>query len=225
MWKDSAWVSNAMLVLQAVSYLVSILGIVGIFITVKQFKNAAEKDSEKTIERKVTNSLTIMGIFAKELIPEISDFEKQYKVRFENKLDDELNKLKEKLRREGKMPEPQIESLTVAIFDEKVKRNYSGLVKSELGVVNIFNRLEQLSIYMNYDLVIEDMVYPGMHKVFIGFVEDNFEIFDLIRSDESPFKELTNLHERWSKRQKIEAIDNEQKKLENRLRELRKTND
>lgn len=78
---------------------------------------------------------------------------------------------------------------------------------------------------MNYGLVVEDMVYPGLHKVLIRVVDENADLFNSVRSDEAPYKELTTLYEKWKNKQEYESVDKEKKELENKLEKLQQAAD
>ncbi|APS27839.1 hypothetical protein [Weissella cibaria] len=76
-----------------------------------------------------------------------------------------------------------------------------------------------------YGLVVEDMVYPGLHKVLIRVVDENADLFNSVRSDEAPYKELTTLYEKWKNKQEYESVDKEKKELENKLEKLQQAAD
>lgn len=44
MWKDITWVSNAVVVLQCISYIVGAFGLIGILVTIKQAQRADKQE-------------------------------------------------------------------------------------------------------------------------------------------------------------------------------------
>ena len=230
MLKESVIFQNILYVAQIASYLVSILGIVGIYITVQQFKNKAQKDNEADMERKVLNSMNVMATFAKELIPQISSSRQKVKEEYKKVVDEALQDTKQQVLASTDSEnmdavQEQLRSINEASFDEKTRKSLLVQAKGRAGIVSIFNQLEQLSAYMNYGLVVEDMVYPGLHKVLIRVVDENADLFNSVRSDEAPYKELTTLQEKWKNKQEYESVDKEKKELENKLEKLQQAAD
>ncbi|MBJ7675624.1 hypothetical protein HAU38_05600 [Weissella confusa] len=225
MLKENVIFQNILYVAQIASYLVSIFGIVGIYITVQQFKNKAQKDNEAEMERKVLNSMNVMSTFAKELIPQISSSRQKVKAEYNKVVDEVLQEIKQQVLASTDSEnmvavQEQLKSINESSLDEKTRKSLLVQAKGHVGFISIFNQLEQLSAYMNYGLVVEDMVYPGLHKVLIKVVDENVDLFDSVRSDEAPYKELTTLYEKWKNKQEYESVDKEKKELENKLEKL-----
>lgn len=225
MLKENVIFQNILYGAQIASYLVSILGIVGIYITVQQFKNKAQKDNEAEMERKVLNSMNVMATFAKELIPQISSSRQKVKAEYNKVVDEVLQEIKQQVLASTDSEnmdavQDQLKSINESSLDEKTRKSLLVQAKGQVGFISIFNQLEQLSAYMNYGLVVEDMVYPGLHKVLIKVVDENVDLFDSVRSDEAPYKELTTLYEKWKNKQEYESVDKEKKELENKLEKL-----
>lgn len=51
MWKDITWVSNAVVVLQCISYIVGAFGIIGILVTIKQAQRADKQEEADRFRR------------------------------------------------------------------------------------------------------------------------------------------------------------------------------
>jgi hypothetical protein len=231
MWKDNVIFQNSLAVLQLVSYLVSILGIIGIYITVVQFKKKAENDNKQDEERKVMNSIKVMEIFAKELIPNMQKVKESLGGIHDEMIKNAIDTLEEKIHKNkkvyGELSENDARDFArKAFYDDndqarQVRKSIEAEAKGQAGFINVFNQLEQISTYMNYGLIVEEMVYPGMHKVFIQFVQENEYMFNNMRSDEAPYKELTKLYNSWKNKQEYDSVDKERKLLENKLEKLR----
>ncbi len=66
----------------------------------------------------------------------------------------------------------------------------------------IFNQLEQVSVYMNYHMVKDELVYVPLHKVFLRFVNENEEYLNFLRSSDAPYANTQTLYDSWNARDK-----------------------
>lgn len=198
--------------LETLSYIVSITGIIIIIIEFKKFgKENSEKEQKSKIDV-VSKSIDVLKSFAEIVIPDIEKSSSEFNNKFEEEKDEALRQLNEQLGNDKKIQKlPDNKELKEKILIQ---------AKSKSGYGKIFNKLEQLSIYMNYDLVDDDLVYGSVHKVFLEFCEKNMDYINYIKSDEAPYENVIKLMERWKlKREKI-MIDKENDKLELRRKKL-----
>lgn len=70
-------------------------------------------------------------------------------------------------------------------------------VKDEYNLSNIFNELEQVSVYMNYNMVKQELVFEPLHKFLLDFVNENRGYFDRLKSNDVPYINLTKLYDDW----------------------------
>lgn len=198
--------------LETLSYLVSITGIILIFIELKKFgKENSEKEKKSKIDV-VSKSIDVLKSFAEIVIPDIEKSIREFDDKYREEKDEALRQLNEQLGDENKIEElPNNRELQEKILIQ---------AKSKSGYGKIFNKLEQLSIYMNYSLVDDDLVYGSVHKVFLEFCDKNMDYINYIKSDEAPYENVIKLIKDWKiKREKI-MINKEDEKLELRRKKL-----
>lgn len=70
-------------------------------------------------------------------------------------------------------------------------------VKDEYNLSNIFNELEQVSVYMNFNMVKQELVFEPFHKFSLDFVNENRGYFDRLKSNDVPYINLTKLYDDW----------------------------
>lgn len=198
--------------LETLSYIVSITGIILIFIEFKKFgKENSEKEKRSKIEV-VSKSIDVLKSFAEIVIPDIEKSSREFYDKYREEKDEALRQLNEQLEDENK-----IEKLP---NNRELKEKILIQAKSKSGYGKILNKLEQLSIYMNYDLVDDDLVYGSVHKVFLEFCEQNMDYINYIKSDEAPYENVIKLVVKWKyKREKIN-LDKDKEKLELRRKKL-----
>lgn len=189
--------------LEGLSYIATIGGVIAIWITVKsysttvkQLKNDRDREIELDNRERVRQSITVLKAFAETIIPDMArvtnshaDVEKQVR----QKLLDRINA--------GLPKEKRQQSLT---NDDKTEWIIRITAETESGAGDIFNKLEQISVYVNYGVVDSDLVYDPIHKVFIDFYETHDEFLKFLRSDEAPYKNVTKLYHVW-KNQQLES--------------------
>lgn len=198
--------------LETLSYIVSITGIILIFIEFKKFgKENSEKEKRSKIEV-VSKSIDVLKSFAEIVIPDIEKSSREFYDKYREEKDEALRQLNEQLGDENKIKKlPDNRELEERILIQ---------AKSKSGYGKILNKLEQLSIYMNYDLVDDDLVYGSVHKVFLEFCEQNMDYINYIKSDEAPYENVIKLVVKWKhKREKI-SLDKDKEELELRRKKL-----
>ena len=212
-WFHSIWGTGKNL-LESLSYLVTTGGIVALYVTFKSYSSQKAKESNESHEHKILYSLEVLREFSDEVIPGINEMGQNWQNVFLDSKEKILNNLNKKLSDNGR---DTIESLPTEIV-EKIQVNS----KIDSGALDIFNKLEHLSVYMNYGLVDQELVFPTISKVFIGFISDNNDVLAVIKSEDAPFDNLSKLYDNLLKRKaklsidkRRDALDAEEKELEN----------
>ncbi|QVK11535.1 hypothetical protein [Weissella ceti] len=79
-------------------------------------------------------------------------------------------------------------------------------IQSELGYIDVFLELEYLSIYINYDVVLDEVVYVNMSHLVLLFMDESQGAFNKVKTSNQCFEGLTKLYTNWSKRKAKEKI-------------------
>lgn len=204
--------SNFSTLLESVAYIVTIAGIIAIFLTVKSFKNDQEKEINMNKQMLINNSIKVLKSFSEHIIPSISKSESLYKVQ-ETKLREQLlNELNSKL--------PNNKKITTLPSNEKLNQEIEIQTCNRVNMGQIFNDLEQLSVYMNYDLIEDDLVYGAVHKVFLDFIVEHEKFLDYISSEDAPYQNVHKLADRWGEQNKLKQIEKKENALKKEKNEL-----
>ncbi len=181
-------------VLETISFLVAIIGIIAIFISILQLKNEQKKliaenlQKEEEIEyRKKEKSIEVLSIFANDLIPQMDNY---------------ISKFRKELEDKSKLHE----------IPQDKKKLIIKIVKKECGAGYVFNQLEHICLYISAGLVNERIIYEPLHKILVDFVNENKDIYeDLLK--EAPYKYLTQVYNRWSSKIEYDALEDKEKKI------------
>ncbi|MCK8472481.1 hypothetical protein [Lactiplantibacillus plantarum] len=204
---------NALLILQLISYIVAILGIIAIIIQVSSFKKNQKKEEKVNDQLLIQNSINVLKVFAEEIIPKISEADKTLpKIKSEVEIE-ALKQINSKLPNDA-----QLKQLPKS---DKLNKQILNVSKNRAGIGRVFNRLEQVTVYMNYGMIKEDLVYIPVHKVFLGFVNENKEYFAQLTSDDAPYMNVLKLYNDWQDKNKIELLEKKRKHLEVELAALK----
>ncbi|MFD1466459.1 hypothetical protein ACFQ4L_10340 [Lapidilactobacillus mulanensis] len=205
--------SNLHELLETLSYIATIIGIVAIYLTVKGLKRDQEKELNANKQTLVNNSVKILKAFSEKIIPEMSDFVNKYPVEVEiskRKALEEVNHyITDDLSKIDKLPK-----------DEKLDWAIEMQAKTAAAAGQIFNELEQISVYMNYDLVEPNLVFGPIHKVFLNFVSTNSDYLEFISSEDAPYENVHKLYENWTKVERMRILDKKQSALNDEKRKL-----
>ena len=195
-WADFDCVKNLMLVLEALSYIVTSLGIVTIVISLIQIQKDKQKSVLDSDYTKKLKSIEILDVFAKEIIPSIDNYSEQ--------LNKELKEGEEDLKRIANSP------LRTLIIKN---------IKSSCGVVNIFNQLESICTYIKYDLADHNIVYEAVNNIVCKFVNDNMDMFEEVKK-QGPFSSLQYVVDNWNKKTRKEILKRRKAIIENEIKDL-----
>lgn len=211
-----------LMVLEGASYVATIIGVVGVFLAISSYKESQNLKTKKELaeienakNKRVQNSIDVLRSFATNIIPGISEQESNWPSVFVNMKQQVVDQANDKFSKRGinkKITEKELP-------DDLIKKLITN-AKMSTGMPDTFNNLEQLSIYMNYGMVEDDLAYPIIHNVFLNFVDRNGDVLDVLQSDEAPFANIHKLHNDWKKRNKIDSIDKQKKQLDNEKKKL-----
>lgn len=182
-------------IFELLSSVAAVIGVIAIIITIMQYKHE-KKQTDYAVEfKKKELAVELLDEFAKEIIPSINKLNNNVQVEFENhkQLDISSDKLAE---------------ITVR-------------VKIENDIIDIFNSLEQISVYIKNDIVNTDILFDPISEIVCSFVKEHDDVFTrlLVRS---PFSNLTYVVERWSSEQQIQMIEQQEELLRSRKKAILK---
>lgn len=192
---------------RVISQIATIIGVFGVFYALKSFKKSEEDSKQNEYSELMKNSIKVLDIFSSKLIPMMASFDSE--------VDDKYEKLKKIYLEQAKNNNPDIKKLP-----EKLEQKLMEVAKTGSNIYSLFNSLEQVCAYIAYDLIIEDVVYPTTHKVFLEFLDLNEYLLNDATSVDAPYKNLHEVRWRWKKISQIENIDREQKKLDEKKKQL-----
>lgn len=207
------WFNNLKDILECLSYIVTTAGIIAIAISIKEFNKNSERERMQDEQLLIQNSIDVLRKFAEEIIPRI---EEVY-----NKLGAEEEKQKAEVLKQINANLPKNRQLTNLPHNPELEKQIDFISKSKCNYGNIFNQLEQVSVYMNYDMVKEDLVYLPIHKVFIRFVSENIDYLNQLRSVDAPYANVITLYHSWSDKNKIEKLERKRKQVEEELKKIK----
>lgn len=145
-----------------------------------------------------------MDIFTTDLIPEMIAIEKEFRRQVKLATNELLAAIKNEAVDIGLIDENENDSLDTDLVDRMFMVEIRRRIEGELKYIHIFHRLEYLSIYINQELVIDDVVYPGLNNTLLKFMNTHKQLFYEIQKEEGCFKSLQKLYEEWTQRKKSE---------------------
>lgn len=207
------WFNDLKDVCELLSYIVTIIGLIAIALSVKEFNKNLERDRKQDEQLLVQNSINVLRKFAEEIIPEMSEAN--------GKLNEEINRQKRIALEQINNVLPENHKLNKLPKSERLNRQIIYNSKSNCEYGKIFNQLEQVSVYMNYNMVKEELVYIPIHKAFIDFVSDNIRYLNDLRSDDAPYANVITLYNSWNDKSKIEKLERQKNKVEEELKKIK----
>lgn len=207
------WFNDLKDVCELLSYIVTIIGLIAIAFSVKEFNKNLERDRKQDEQLLVQNSINVLRKFAEEIIPEMSEAN--------GKLNEEINRQKRIALEQINNVLPKNHKLNKLPKSERLNRQIIYNSKSNCEYGKIFNQLEQVSVYMNYNMVKEELVYIPIHKAFIDFVSDNIRYLNDLRSDDAPYANVITLYNSWNDKSKIEKLERQKNKVEEELKKIK----
>lgn len=201
------------LLLECLSYIVTIGGLIAIAISIKEFNKNAERNRKQDNQLLVQNSIDVLRKFSEKIIPEISEAE--------SKLEDEKKKQEEIALEQINSGLPKEIKLKRVPNDEKLKKQILYNSKTHCKYGQIFNELEQVAVYMNYNMVKEELVYIPLHKLYLDFVHSNIDYLNDLRDQEAPYANVIQLYKTWNDKKKVELLEEKRERVETELKRIK----
>lgn len=182
---------------QFMSYIISIIGVIVIYMNIRKFRiDSEQREYDISFKRKEI-SVDILHKFANDIIPEIDKFSE----RIREELTEEM---KEKIR---------------SISDDK-RTEILINVYAKCGAIKIFNKLEQICVYIEADLADESLLYTPMHGLICEFIDEYEVLLKRLKQKNVPYRNLTAVVRKWKVNEKNDEIDKKIRQLERSRPEL-----
>ncbi|ECW7471225.1 DUF4760 domain-containing protein [Listeria monocytogenes] len=186
-------------VMELISYLMTILVVVTIFLGIKQLKLLKKDMDDKDNRTQIEDTIEVLKTFSSKIIPSIE------------KADEILRQDKKYFKNYSSF----IEKDFIIREEDKTKELLAEVAfRGKAGIIGIFNSLELVCVYIEKDLVDEELVYSVLNKVLINFVEKNASILSFYRTEGAPYKNTISTYKKWSDRRLKEQNANKEKKEE-----------
>ncbi len=182
--------------LEIVSNLITSLGIVTVALSIRKFRNDMDAHRKQDEQILIQNSINVLRKFAEQIIPEVKLINQKMASELQQRQWEVLVEInremtpKESISMHEFIKNPQWRSINDRLRNE---------IKDEYNLSNIFNELEQVSVYMNYNMVKQDLVFSPLHKFLLDFINDNLEYFNRLKENQVPYINLTKLYNDWQR--------------------------
>lgn len=186
-------------ILEVTSFFVTIIGIIIIFINIIQFRKSVEQRQYDVEFKKKEIAVEILNKFANEIIPAMDEYI--------NKVNTELadSSITELKKRDKDFEE--------AVFIR---------IQLSSGVITIFNKLEQVCVYIRADLADSSILFEPMNSTLCGFVKSNEDALDFLKENDVPYVNLRHVYTIWSGKKGAQIIDMKINELQKQKQELNK---
>lgn len=208
------WFDNLKDILECLSYLATIGGLIVIAISIIEFNKNIKRDRKQDEQLLIQNSIDVLRKFAEKIIPEIAEAESNLEDEIKNQEKIALKQINSVLPKEA----PKLEKLP---NDKQLKEQILYNSKNHCRYGQIFNELEQIAVYMNYSMVKEDLVYIPIHKTYITFVHQNINYLNELRDEEAPYANVIKLYKKWIDKNKIENLERKRQKVEEEIKKIK----
>ena len=196
---SKGWFDSLKDVSELISYITTIIAtiIIGIYLTLKQFKFSKDKRTMDERTKTAENSIEVLRIFSTQIIPRIEEIDKE--------IGKEITKLRE--------------LITEKDVDKQILKKMEMSIKFKCGIGRIFNELEQVCVYMSSELVDDDIVYPPLNQMLSDFIERHKDAYDRL-IEKAPYKSLKYVLNEWTKKNKLLQLDEEKERIEKERKKI-----
>lgn len=208
-----SWFNNLKDVLECLSYAVTTISLIAIVLSIKEFNKSVERTRKQDEQLLVQNSIDVLRKYAEKIIPEMAEAD--------NNLAKEIDKQKESALKQVNCLLPKEQKIDKLPDSEELNKQIIYNAKNNCKYGRIFNQLEQVSVYMNYNMVKEELVYIPIHKAFIDFINENIDYLNELRSDDAPYTNVITLYNSWNDKGKIEKLERQKHKVEEELKKMK----
>lgn len=182
---------------QFMSYIISIIGVIVIYMNIRKFRiDSEQREYDISFKRKEI-SVDILHKFANDIIPEIDKFSE----RIRKELTEEMKK---KIR---SIPDDKRIEILINVY-------------AKCGAIKIFNKLEQICVYIEADLADESLLYTPMHGLICEFIDEYEVLLKRLKQKNVPYRNLTAVVRKWKVNEKNDEIDKKIRQLEKSRPEL-----
>lgn len=163
------------------------IGIVAVIVTCVQYIIEKKNRAEDNEFHRTELTVQLLDKFAKEIIPTINTHYRDV--------------------------EKEFESVDMRNVDLEKRKQILINVKTKHCIVDIFNSLEHVSVYIKTGIANNELLYDPISNVVIKFVEENIEVYEeLIKR--SPYKNLKYVLETWTNEKRLEQLTTQKRRIE-----------
>lgn len=220
-WQNffSSSITDFKSLMEVLSYVATTIGVLVIIVTVKTYRMSVEQknqehllQSEAAKEKRIQNSIRVLKAFSSTIIPKMEEMEDKAKGEFTQKNKEVLDSYNEKREYEGKNK--------VKTLPPTVRESVIVWSDTTAGISAILNELEHVSVYINYELVELDLIYPTLHDVFLNFLSQHRLAFNKLANEEHIYRGIKLWQTDWEKKKQLESLDKEEQILQDKRHNL-----
>lgn len=160
----------------------TILGVIALIYTVRQFKRSEIQRDMDVRMQKIEYSVDLLDAFSKDIIPAINTYIRRVQAELE-------------IAKFGSVRQDKKGEIIVA-------------VKIQCGGLEILNALEHICVYVKTEIVENDIIFDPISGVFCDFMVQNEDLLESALQY-GPFKNIRYVQKLWTT-EKILAITNQQ---------------
>lgn len=141
-----------------------------------------------------------MDIFTKKVVPEISKLRTVCEEKMDEQCDEIEREVAENIGLHHRILDRNSNCQETSQYESTLRKQLIADIQSDLGYIDMFLELEYLSIYINYDVVLDEVIYVNMNHLVLLFMDESQDVFAEVQAANKCFQELTKLYVNWSER-------------------------
>ncbi|CAK1236439.1 DUF4760 domain-containing protein [Fructobacillus fructosus] len=185
-------IDNVLKFFQICSSIATIIGVIGLFFTIKSYKDGKKIQSKNEDRQVIVTSIKVLEIFSRTIIPEMGVHEREVANAIPKNVEAAVKSINEELKKSGSTDKVTTEKLPKEMVDQIIL-----VTKINSNLLKTFNNFEHVSVYINYGLVDDDLIYNAVHNNFCGFIDRNKDVFNELITDDVPFTNTRKLYNKW----------------------------
>ncbi|NLS38710.1 hypothetical protein GHU05_07220 [Fructobacillus tropaeoli] len=208
-------IDSILKIVQIASSIATIVGVIGLSFTIKSYRDGKEAQLKREKRQTINDSISVLEYFANEIIPNINKAEKEFSKTLNINLDESVKKINDNAIQNGYPPTMDKKNLP-----KEIRQKIVLTTKKTTGILGVLNEFEHVSVYMNYGLVDDGLVYSSVHSVFCKFIKRHQDLLETYQTGETSYQNVRRLYAKWSAIEEKKYLDKEKIKINNREKEL-----
>lgn len=166
----------------------TVVGVIGVVMAVATYRKTVRYRSQDDETRLMENSVKVMGMFNDVFVPQMNAYQHRFEGEYKKRLQAALAR--------GRRQAPDF---SLSSINESFKREIRQQTQLDANVVSLFEQLERICTYIANDMTANDIVYPDLHQIFLGFIDSNWDSLDVLTTEDRPFTSLHHTYNQWNK--------------------------